>query len=235
MLKKYTKHISALGILFLGALLLNSPSTVSSIPFETNTSLLDLTQNQNSVQVEIRSMSKSIDGQNISLELCYPGSVGNFHYQPQNIGITVDETPIVEFGMTLKEFIFNKPNGKLHFRGKDLESIEMHQAMNQGKPALRCDDLSFMLPPNKSPAKVVIEIDRLQRDLPEIFLCKDFRAEAAIKKLKIEFDCDDSNPNQSPSFKIRNKPTDITDQEALNSIYEAALHPVIGPWRFEIN
>ena len=114
--------------------------------------------------------------------------------------------------------------------------VSLQEAAN-GQPGLRCDTLTFVVPPDADLTSATIIIDAIAAppqpsDYCDIYLPKIQQA-MLERGTGIAIDCVDVNGVLT--MQILGKPADMTQEQAEQLVYSDEFYTVRGPWSFPFN
>ena len=107
----------------------------------------------------------------------------------------------------------------------------------EGQSGLRCDTLTFLVPPDADLSNVTIVIDAIATTPREGEYCSVYmpKIQQALQArgIGITLDCADVNGLQT--MKIMSMPADMTQTQAEEIVYSDEFYSVKGPWSFSFN
>jgi hypothetical protein len=106
-----------------------------------------------------------------------------------------------------------------------------------GVPGLRCDTLTFMVPPDADLSNVTIVIDAIAATPREGEYCSVYmpKIQEALLARGIGITLDCVNVNDVPTMQITSIPPDMTQAQAEEIVYSPEFYSVKGPWSFSFN
>jgi len=106
-----------------------------------------------------------------------------------------------------------------------------------GSTGLRCDTLTFVVPPDADLSNATIVIDSIAATPRAEEYCSVYMPkiqEAMIDRgTGIVLDC--VNVNNSLTMQITSKPAEMTQEQAEALVYSPEFYSVKGPWSFSFN
>lgn len=114
--------------------------------------------------------------------------------------------------------------------------VSLQEAVN-GQPGLRCDTLTFVVPPDADLTNATITIDAIAAlpqpsDYCDIYLPKIQQA-MLERGTGISVDCVDVNG--ALTMQILGKPAEMSQEQAEQLVYSDEFYTVRGPWSFPFN
>jgi hypothetical protein len=170
--------------------------------------------NQAAGGIEVRMEHVSLDGKSVNADVCFTlldASDWGIWSASLNYG-----------GVTLKEY------------GTTLVSL---QEPGDGQPGLRCDTLTFVVPPDAELSAATIVIDAIaaaprEDDYCALYMPK-IQQTLLDRGLGIVLDCVDVNGVLT--MQIVGKPPEMTQEQAEEIVYSDEFFTVKGPWTFSFD
>jgi hypothetical protein len=170
--------------------------------------------NQVASGIEVRMERASVDGKNVNADVCFSlpdGSDWSIYSASLNYGGVV----LQEYGTTL---------------------VSLRESAN-GVPGLRCDTLTFVVPPDADLSNATIVIDSIAATPREGEYCSVYMPkiqEALLARgIGITLDCVDVNGVLT--MQIVSMPPEMTQEQAEQIVYSDEFFAVKGPWTFSFN
>jgi hypothetical protein len=215
------KKLSLLLVVFLVACGTPSPETVVLPEFlPTATAYIDASYPTAQVQVASNQIASGIDirmervwveGKNVNADVCFT--------LPDASDWSIWSASLNYSGIVLQEY------------GTTLVSLQ------EGQPGLRCDTLTFVVPPDADLTNASIAINSIAA-LPQpdeycsVYLPKIQQA-LLERGTGIALDCVDVNG--VPTMQILSFPPEMTKEQAEQIVYSDEFYTVQGPWSFSFN
>ncbi|MBK8823660.1 MAG: hypothetical protein IPN58_13970 [Anaerolineales bacterium] len=179
------------------------------------TAQVELAQpNQVASGIEVRMERASVDGKNVNADVCFT--------LPDTSDWGVSSASLTYAGILLQEY------------GTTLVSL---QEPADGVPGLRCDTLTFIVPPDADLSNTTIVIDAIATTPREGEYCSAYmpKIQQAMlaRGIGITLDCVDVNGTLT--MQILSIPSDMTQAQAEEIVYSDEFYSVKGPWSFSFN
>lgn len=170
--------------------------------------------NQTASGIEVRMESAKVEGKNVNANVCFT-LPDLSDWGIQSASLNYGGTVVQEFGTTL---------------------VSVQDPANGGT-GLRCDMLTFIVPPDADLANVSIVIDAIGATPREGDYCSVYMPkiqQAMIERnTGIVLNCADVNGLLQ--MQITSKPAEMTQQQAEEIVYSPDFYTVKGPWSFSFN
>ncbi|MBK8618173.1 MAG: hypothetical protein IPN96_13880 [Anaerolineales bacterium] len=179
------------------------------------TAQVELAQpNQVASGIEVRMERASVDGKNVNADVCFT--------LPDTSDWGVSSASLTYAGILLQEY------------GTTLVSL---QEPADGVPGLRCDTLTFIVPPDADLSNTTIVIDAIATTPREGEYCSAYMPKIQQAMLErgtgITLDCLDVNGVLT--MQILSFPPEMTQAQAEEIVYSDEFYSVKGPWSFSFN
>lgn len=167
--------------------------------------------NQSASGIEVRMESVSMDGKNLNANVCFTLPDAS-DWGILSASLTYAGTVMQEFGTTL---------------------VSLQNPVNGGA-GLRCDTLTFIVPPDADLTHAMIAIDSIgatprEGDYCAIYMPK-IQQSLLERGIGIALNCADVNGVQT--MQISGFPPEMTQQQAEEIVYSPDFYTVKGPWNF---
>jgi hypothetical protein len=170
--------------------------------------------NQTASGIEVRMERASVDGKNVNADVCFT--------LPDTSDWGISSASLTYGGILVQEY------------GTTLVSL---QEPADGVAGLRCDTLTFVVPPDADLSNVTIVIDAIAATPREGEYCSVYmpKIQQAVlaRGIGIALDCVDVNGVQT--MQITSIPPDMTQAQAEEIVYSDEFYSVKGPWSFSFN
>lgn len=170
--------------------------------------------NQVASGIEVRMERVSVEGKNLNADVCFTlpdASDWSIWSASLNYGGVI----LQEYGTTLASF----------------------QEPAQGQPGLRCDTLTFVIPPDADLSNSTIIIDSIAATPREGEYCSVYMPKIQQAMLErdtgITLDC--TEVNGLLTMQITSKPPEMSQEQAEQIVYSDEFYSVKGPWSFSFN
>lgn len=169
---------------------------------------------QTAAGIDVRMERAWMEGKNVNADVCYT--------LPDASDWSIWAASLSYNGIVLQEY------------GTTLVSLQ--EPLN-GQPGLRCDTLTFVVPPDADLTSATINIDAIAAppqpsDYCDIYLPKIQQA-MLERGTGITVDCVDVNG--ALTMQILGKPSDMSQEQAEQIVYSDEFYTVRGPWSFSFN
>jgi hypothetical protein len=170
--------------------------------------------NQVASGIEVRMERASVDGKSVNAEVCFT--------LPDTSDWGISSATLTYGGVLVQEY------------GTTLVSL---QEPADGVPGLRCDTLTFIVPPDADLSNTTIMIDAIAAtprgdEYCSVYMPKIQQALLA-RGIGIALDCVDVNGVQT--MQITSFPAEMTQAQAEEIVYSPEFYSVTGPWSFSFN
>jgi hypothetical protein len=170
--------------------------------------------NQTASGIEVRMERAWVEGKNVNADVCF----------------TLPDTS--DWGISLASLTYGGILVEQY--GTTLVSL---QEPAEGVPGLRCDTLTFIVPPDADLSNVTIMIDSIAATPREGEYCSVYmpKIQQAMltRGIGITLDCVDVNGVLT--MQILSIPSDMTQTQAEEIVYSDEFYSVKGPWVFSFN
>lgn len=171
-------------------------------------------QNQVVSGIDVRLDRAWVDGKNVNASVCYTLPDAS-DWSIWAASLNYAGTLLQEYGTTL---------------------VSLQEAQN-GQPGMRCDTLTFVVPPDADLSNAVITVDAIaappqQEDYCSLYMPKIQQA-LNDRGVGITLDCIDVNGQLT--MQITGKPENMTQEQAEQIVYSDEFYTVRGPWSFPFN
>ena len=161
--------------------------------------------------IDVRLQSVSMEGKNVNADVCFT-LPDTSDWGIQSASLTYAGTVVEEFGTTLQSF----------------------QEPANGTPGLRCDTLTFVVPPDADLTNAAIMINSIGTTVREGDYCSVYMPKIQQAMLDrntgISVDCVDVNGVLT--MQILSMPAGMTQEQAEQIVYSDEFYTVKGPWSF---
>ena len=170
--------------------------------------------NQVASGIEVRMESASVEGKNVNADVCFT--------LPDTSDWGISSASLTYSGILVQEY------------GTTLVSLQEPAA---GAAGLRCDTLTFVVPPDADLSNTTIMIDAIAATPREGEYCSVYmpKIQQAMleRSIGITLDCVDVNGTLTMQF--ISIPPDMTQTQAEEIVYSDEFYSVKGPWSFSFN
>jgi hypothetical protein len=170
--------------------------------------------NQIASGIEVRMERARVEGKNVNADVCFT--------LPDTSDWGVSSASLTYGGILVQEY------------GTTLVSL---REPAEGVSGLRCDTLTFLVPPDADLSNVTIMIDAIAATPREGEYCSVYmpKIQQAMltRGIGITLDCVDVNGVLT--MQILSIPSDMTQAQAEEIIYSNEFYSVKGPWSFSFN
>lgn len=172
------------------------------------------TPNQTASGIEVRMERAAVEGKNVNADVCFT-LPDTSDWSISSASLNYAGTVVQEFGTTLVSL---------------LEPAS-------GQTGLRCDTLTFVVPPDADLSNATIVIDSIAATPREGEYCSVYMPKIQQAMLErgigIVLDCVDVNGLLT--MQIMSIPPEMTQEQAEEIVYNAEFYSVKGPWSFSFN
>jgi hypothetical protein len=170
--------------------------------------------NQLASGIEVRMERASVEGKSVNADVCFT--------LPDTSDWGIASASLNYAGAVLQEY------------GTTLVSV---QEPGNGAAGLRCDTLTFVVPPDADLSNVTIVIDSIATTPRLDEYCSVYmpKIQQAMLERGIGIMLDCVNVNDQLMMQIMNKPPEMTQEQAEAIVYDPEFYSVKGPWTFSFN
>ncbi len=170
--------------------------------------------NQTASGIEVRMERASVEGKNVNADVCFT--------LPDTSDWGVSSASLTYGGVLVQEY------------GTTLVSL---QEPANGVPGLRCDTLTFLVPPDADLSNTTIVIDAIAATPREGEYCSVYmpKIQQAMLERSIGITLDCVDVNGALTMQIMSIPSDMTQTQAEEIVYSPEFYSVQGPWIFSFN
>jgi len=201
------------------------PVLPALLPMATSTAYIDAASyptaqvelavpNQVASGIEVRMERASVEGKNVNADVCFT--------LPDTSDWGISSASLTYGGILVQEY------------GTTLVSLQEPAA---GVAGLRCDTLTFIVPPDADLTNTTIVIDAIAATPREGEYCSAYmpKIQQAMlaRGIGITLDCVDVNGVLT--MQLMSIPSDMTQAQAEEIVYSAEFYSVKGPWNFSFN
>ncbi len=170
--------------------------------------------NQTASGIEVRMDRAWVEGKNVNANVCFT--------LPDTSDWGISSASLTYSGILVQEY------------GTTLVSV---QEPADGIAGLRCDTLTFIVPPDADLSNVTVMIDAIgatprEGEYCSVYMPKIQQAMLA-RGIGITLDCVDVNG--ALTMQILSIPADMTQSQAEEIVYSDEFYSVKGPWSFSFN
>ncbi|HNB35148.1 MAG TPA: hypothetical protein PK414_02940 [Anaerolineales bacterium] len=170
--------------------------------------------NQTMSGVEVRMDRAWMDGKNLNADICFTLPDAS-DWSIWSANLTYAGTLLQEYGTTL---------------------LSLQESQN-GQPGLRCDTLTFVVPPDADLTNAVIAVEAIAAPPQQEEYCSLYMPkiqQAMIERgTGITVDCVDVNGVLT--MQIISRPPEMSQEQAEQIVYSDEFYTVRGPWSFPFN
>jgi len=187
------------------------PTATAYIDESYPTAQVQVASNQIASGIDVRMEQVWMDGKNVNADVCYT--------LPDAADWSIWSASLNYSGIVLQEY------------GTTLLSLQ------EGNPGLRCDTLTFVVPPDADLTNASIVINSIAAppqgdDYCSIYMPK-IQQSLAERGIGIVLDCIDVNG--ALTMQILSIPPEMTQQQAEEIVYSDEFYTISGPWSFAFN
>jgi hypothetical protein len=164
--------------------------------------------------IEVRMERASVEGKNVNADLCFT--------LPDTSDWGVSSASLTYSGILVQEY------------GTTLVSL---QEPSDGIQGLRCDTITFIVPPDADLSNVTIMIDSIAATPREGEYCSVYmpKIQQALLSRGIDISLDCVDVNGVLTMQILGFPSNMTQAQAEEIVYSDEFYSVKGPWSFSFN
>src|SRR5688572_1357294 len=178
------------------------------------TAQVQVEANQIASGIDVRMERAWVEGKNVNADVCFT--------LPDASDWSIWSASLTYGGVVLQEY------------GTTLVSL---QESANGSPGLRCDTLTFIVPPDADLANASIVINSIAASPQQDEYCSVYMPKIQQSMLErgigIALDCTDING--ALTMQIVSIPPEMTQQQAEEIVYSDEFYTVKGPWSFAFN
>lgn len=187
------------------------PTATAFIDASYPTTEVQVASNQIASGIDVRMESVRMEGKNVNASVCFT--------LPDAADWSIWSASLNYSGIVLQEY------------GTTLLSLQ------EGNPGLRCDTLTFVVPPDADLTNASIAINSIAAlpqpdDYCSVYLPK-IQQSMLERGIGIVLDCVDING--ALTMQILSIPPEMTQQQAEEIVYSDEFYTVQGPWIFSFN
>jgi hypothetical protein len=170
--------------------------------------------NQAASGIEVRMQRVSVEGKNVNADVCFT-LPDTSDWGIQTASLNYGETVLQEFGTTL---------------------VSLQEA-STGSMGIRCDTLTFVVPPDADLTNASVVIDAIAATPREGEYCSVYmpKIQQALLERGIGITLDCVDVNGVLTMQILSIPADLTQEQAEQMVYSDEFFAVKGPWNFSFN
>ena len=170
--------------------------------------------NQTASGIEVRMERVAVEGKNVNADVCFT-LPDTSDWAIMSASLNYTGTIAQEFGTTL---------------------VSLQEAAN-GQTGLRCDTLTFVVPPDADLSNAAIVIDSIAAIPREGEYCTVYmpKIQQALLERGIGVMLDCVDVNGLLTMQIMSIPPEMTQQQAEEIVYSSEFYSVKGPWSFSFN
>ena len=168
---------------------------------------------QSASGIQVRMDSAWQDGKNVNANICFT--------MPDASDWSVSSASLNYGGVVLQEY------------GTTL--LSLNEAAD-GKPGVRCDTLTFVVPPDAdlSTAKIVVEAIGTYPSQDEYCSMYMPKIQQAMSERGIGIVLECADVNGALTMQIKSIPPEMTQEQAEQVVYSNEFYTVTGPWSFDL-
>jgi len=170
--------------------------------------------NQTASGIEVRMDRAWIEGKNVNANVCFT--------LPDTSDWGISSASLTYSGILVQEY------------STTLVSL---QEPAEGVQGLRCDTLTFIVPPDADLSNVTVVIDAIGTTPREDEYCSVYlpKIQQALQSRGIGITVDCADVNGVQTMQILSIPADMTQEQAEQIVYSPEFYSVNGPWSFSFN
>ena len=170
--------------------------------------------NQTASGIDVRMDRASVDGKKVNADVCFT--------LPDTSDWGISSASLTYSGILVQEY--------------ETTLVSLQEPVN-GAAGLRCDTLTFIVPPDADLSNTTIVIDAIAATPREGEYCSVYMPKIQQAMLDrgtgITLDCVDVNGVQT--MQITGIPAEMTQAQAEEIVYSPEFYSVKGPWSFSFN
>jgi len=187
------------------------PTATAFIDASYPTAAVQVASNQIASGIDVRMERVWMEGKNVNADVCFT--------LPDAADWSIWSASLNYSGIVLQEY------------GTTLLSLQ------EGNPGLRCDTLTFVVPPDADLTNASIFINSIAAppqgdDYCSVYMPK-IQQSLAERGIGIVLDCVDVNG--ALTMQILSIPPEMTQQQAEELVYSDEFYTIAGPWSFAFN
>ena len=170
--------------------------------------------NQTASGIEVRMDRAWVEGKNVNANVCFT--------LPDNSDWGISAASLTYGGILVQEY------------STTLVSL---QEPAEGVTGMRCDTLTFIVPPDADLSNVTVVIDAIGATPREGEYCSVYmpKIQQALSSRGIGITLDCLDVNGTLTMQILSVPPDMTQTQAEEIVYSDEFYTVKGPWSFSFN
>jgi hypothetical protein len=170
--------------------------------------------NQTASGIDVRMDRASVDGKKVNADVCFT--------LPDTSDWGISSASLTYSGILVQEY--------------ETTLVSLQEPAD-GVAGMRCDTLTFIVPPDADLSNTTIMIDAIAATPREGEYCSVYmpKIQQALQArgIGIALDCVDVNGVQT--MQITSIPSDMTQAQAEEIVYSPEFYSVTGPWSFSFN
>ena len=172
------------------------------------------TPNQTASGIEVRMQRAAVEGKNVNADVCFT-LPDTSDWAILSASLNYAGTVAQEFGTTL---------------------VSLQEPAN-GQTGLRCDTLTFVVPPDADLSNATIVIDSIAAIPREGEYCSVYmpKIQQAMLERGVGIVLDCADVNGLLTMQLMSIPPEMTQEQAEEIVYSAEFYSVKGPWSFSFN
>lgn len=187
------------------------PTATAFIDASYPTAQVEVAANQIASGIDVRMERVWVEGKNVNADVCFT--------LPDAADWSIWSASLNYGGIVLQEY------------GTTLISLQ------EGQPGLRCDTLTFIVPPDADLSNASIVINSIAAppqgdDYCSVYMPK-IQQSMLERGIGIVLDCADVNG--ALAMQIISIPPEMTQEQAEQIVYSDEFYTVLGPWSFAFN
>jgi hypothetical protein len=170
--------------------------------------------NQKASGIEVTMQRASVEGKKVNADVCFT--------LPDTSDWGISSASLTYGGILVQEY--------------ETTLVSLQEPVN-GAAGLRCDTLTFIVPPDADLSNVTTMIDAIAATPREGEYCSVYmpKIQQALQERGIGITLDCVDVNGLLTMKIMSVPSDLTQEQAEEIVYSDEFYSVKGPWSFSFN